>query len=84
MRVQGAGIKHKYAPGGASQRQSAAFEKRLAELDLEKVTPAKQAWLVDSFPDADAIFAAYPEDRQRLAALSLIDNLLWDHAGHAQ
>ena len=84
LRVQGTGIRQKYAPGGASQRQSAAFEKRLAELNVEKVAPAKQAWLAGSFPDADAIFAAYPEDRQRLAALSLIDNLLWEKAGQPQ
>jgi hypothetical protein len=81
---QGADIKRKYAVGGPSQQQSAMFEKRLAELDVEKVKPARQAWITSSFPDADAIYAAYPEDRQRLAALSLIDSLLWEKAGQPQ
>ncbi len=84
LRTQGVEIKQKYAPGGPSQRQSAAFEKRLAELNVEKVAPAKQTWLAGSFPDAYAIYAAYSEDSQRLAALSLIDRLLWEQAGQPQ
>lgn len=84
LRAKGDEIKRKYAAGGASQRQATAFQKRLLELAAEKVAPARQAWLAADFPDAGAIVANYSDDSQRLAALSLIDTLLWEQAGQPQ
>ena len=80
LKAQGDQIKKKYARGGPSQAYAARFEKRLAELSAEKVAPAKQAWIAAAFPDASAIASGFSKDAQRLAALRIVDTLLWEQA----
>jgi len=77
-------IKKKYARGGASQAQAAQFETRTKELAAEKIAPAKQEWITASFPNAGQILAGFSSDAQRLAALRLIDTLLYEQAGQPQ
>lgn len=69
---------------GKHARESAAFDKRLAELSKEMVQPARQSWITASFPSASAIASAYRDDGKRYAALSVIDRILWEQAGQPQ
>ena len=79
--ASGEAIKARYAPGRVAPALAAGFSKRLQELSREVIAPARKKWVVDAFPEPDAVAAAFPDDLEQAAAMQVLARTLTDKLG---
>jgi len=81
LRAAGEAIKAKYGPGRAPREAAVAFTRRIHELSREVIAPAARRWVVDAFPEPEAVTAAYPVDLDQAAAMQILARTLAEKVG---